>query len=67
MALKSAIRDCRKKKPTDEIIPRNKRLREFYDKKREERKLLKVDVIACAHKLLHWIFDYKKIKGVSKI
>ena len=40
MAVKCAIRDSRKKKTTDEIIPRNKRLREFYDKKREEGKAL---------------------------
>ncbi len=31
MAVRSGIRDSRKKKTTDEIIPRNKRLREFYD------------------------------------
>jgi len=52
MAVKCAIRDCRKKKMTDELIPRNKRLREFYDKKREEGKPFKVAVIACANKLL---------------
>src|SRR4051794_32583372 len=34
MAVRCSIRDCRKKKTTDEIIPRNKRMREFYDKKR---------------------------------
>lgn len=36
---------------TDEVIPRNKRLREFYDKKGK-----KVAVIACANKLLHWLY-----------
>lgn len=55
MAVRSGIRDCRKQKTTDEIIPRNKRLRAFYDKKREEGKLYKVAVIACVNKLLHWI------------
>ncbi|PGY06313.1 IS110 family transposase, partial [Bacillus sp. AFS031507] len=45
-----------KKKMTQEIIPRNKRLREFYDKKREEGKPYKVAVIACANKLLQWIY-----------
>ena len=60
MAVKCAIRDCRKKKTTDEIIPRNKRLREFYDKKREEGKPFKVAVIACANKLLHWIYALLK-------
>lgn len=48
MAVRSRIRDSRKKKTTDEIIPRNKRLREFYDKKHSE------------GKLLHWIFALLK-------
>ncbi|MGZ9819745.1 IS110 family RNA-guided transposase [Peribacillus simplex] len=56
MGVRCAIRDCRKKKTTDEIIPRNKRLRVFYDKKREEGKPFKVAVIACANKLLQWIY-----------
>ncbi|MBK5501214.1 IS110 family transposase [Peribacillus sp. TH14] len=56
MAVRCAIRDCRKKKTTDEVIPRNKRLREFYDKKRKEGKPYKVAVIACANKLLQWIY-----------
>jgi hypothetical protein len=56
MAVNCAIRYCCKKKTTDEIIPRNKRLREFYNKKREEGKPFKVDVIAYANKLLHWIY-----------
>ncbi|MGG1401643.1 IS110 family transposase [Bacillus salipaludis] len=56
LAVKCAIRDCRKKKTTKDIIPRNKRLREFFDKKREEGKPYKVAVIACANKLLQWIY-----------
>ncbi|CAM3842824.1 hypothetical protein MEZE111188_12315 [Mesobacillus zeae] len=32
MAVQSGIWDARKKKTTDEIIPRNKELREFYEK-----------------------------------
>ncbi|WP_096202010.1 IS110 family transposase [Bacillus sp. FJAT-45350] len=56
MAVRCAIRDCRKKKTSDEIIPRNKKLRAFYDKKREEGKPFKVAVIACVNKLLHWIY-----------
>jgi transposase len=60
MAVRCAIRDCRKKKTTDEIIPRNKRLREFYDKKREEGKPYKVAVINCANKLLQWIYALLK-------
>ncbi|MDQ0154242.1 IS110 family transposase [Robertmurraya andreesenii] len=60
IAVRCAIRDCRKQKTTDEIIPCNKRLREFYDKKREEGKPFKVAVIACVNKLLHWIFALLK-------
>ncbi|MDR7080572.1 transposase [Neobacillus niacini] len=60
MAVRCAIRDNRKKKTTDEIIPRNKKMREFYDKKREEGKPYKVAVIACVNKLLHWIFALLK-------
>ncbi|WHY58597.1 IS110 family transposase [Peribacillus simplex] len=62
MAVRCAIRDCRKKKTTNEVIPRNKRMREFYDKKREEGKPFKVAVIACVNKLLHWIFALLKSK-----
>jgi transposase len=60
MAVRCAIRDCRRSKTSDEIIPRNKKLREFYDKKREEGKPFKVAVIACVNKLLHWIFALLK-------
>jgi transposase len=63
MAVRCAIRDCRKKKTSDEIIPRNKKLREFYDKKREEGKPFKVAVIACVNKLLHWIYALLKSKS----
>jgi transposase len=62
MAVRCAIRDCRKKKTTDEVIPRNKKMREFYDKKREEGKPFKVAVIACVNRLLHWIFALLKSK-----
>lgn len=60
MAVKCAIRDNRKKKTTEEVIPRNKKMRAFYDKKREEGKPYKVAVIACANKLLHWIYALLK-------
>lgn len=60
MAVQSGIRDARKKKTTDETIARNKRLREFYDKKREEGKPFRVAVIACVNKLLHWIYALLK-------
>ncbi len=63
MAVRCAIRDCRKSKTSDEIIPRNKKLREFYDKKRDEGKPFKVAVIACVNKLLHWIFALLKNKA----
>lgn len=62
MAIKCSIRDSRKQKTTDEIIPRNKRLRAFYDKKREEGKPYKVALIACANKLLHWVYALLKNK-----
>ena len=64
MAVQSGIRDARKKKTTDKIIARNKRLREFYDKKREEGKPFKVAVIACVNKLLHWIFALLKSRTI---
>lgn len=35
---------------------RNKKLGAYYDKKRAEGKLFKVAVIACANKLIHWIY-----------
>ncbi|WP_404331986.1 IS110 family transposase [Mesobacillus maritimus] len=60
MAVQCAIRDSRKKKTTPEIIPRNRKMREFYDKKREEGKPYKVAIIACANKLLHWIYALLK-------
>ena len=34
---------------------RNKKLKEFYDRKREEGKPFKVAMIACTNKLIHWI------------
>ena len=60
MAVQSGIRDSRKKKTSDEIIPRNRKLREFYDKKREEGKPFRVAIIACVNKLLHWIYALLK-------
>lgn len=35
---------------------RNKKLKEFYDKKRSEGKPAKVAIVACINKLLHWIY-----------
>ena len=55
-ALAKSIDCCKQQKTTDEIIPRNKRLRAFYDKKCEEGKPYKVALIAYANKLLHWIY-----------
>ena len=62
-AVRCAIRDARKARTTKELIPRNKRLREFYDKKREEGKPYRVAIIACANKLLHWIYALLKSKS----
>ena len=64
MAVQCGIRDARKQKTSDEILPRNKKLREFYDKKREEGKPFRVAIIACANKLLHWIYALLKRKEV---
>ncbi|WP_050613426.1 IS110 family RNA-guided transposase [Bacillus testis] len=61
-AVRCAIRDARKTRTTKELIPRNKRLREFYDKKRDEGKPYRVSIIACANKLLHWIYALLKTK-----
>jgi transposase len=44
------------------INNRNTKLREFYDKKRSEGKPHKVAIIACANKLLHWIYAILKHK-----
>jgi transposase len=41
---------------------RNKKLKAFYDKKREEGKPFKVAMIACSNKLVHWIFALLKSK-----
>lgn len=62
MAAKCAIRDCQKQKTTDETLPRNKKLRAFYDKKWEEGKPFRVAVRVCANKLLHWIYALLKSK-----
>ncbi|PFN83210.1 IS110 family transposase [Bacillus sp. AFS076308] len=67
MAVQSGIRDARKKKTTDEIIPRNRRLREFYDKKREEGKPFRVAIIACVNKLLHWIYALLKSRSTFQV
>ncbi|WP_433596478.1 IS110 family transposase [Lysinibacillus xylanilyticus] len=61
-AVRCSIRDSLKKKTTPETIARNKRLRAFYELKREEGKPYKVAIIACANKLLHWIYAILKTK-----
>jgi len=43
---------------------RNKKLIAFYQRKRDEGKLHKVAVIACANKLVHWIHAILKSKEV---
>ncbi|MGN7402917.1 IS110 family transposase [Cytobacillus praedii] len=62
MAVRSAIRDKRKVRTDERLLPRNRRLREYYDKKREEGKPFKVAAIACVNKLLHWIYALLKSK-----
>ena len=41
---------------------RNKKLKEFYDKKKSEGKPAKVAIVACINKLLHWIYALLKRK-----
>ncbi|WP_298472360.1 IS110 family transposase [uncultured Psychrobacillus sp.] len=41
---------------------RNKKLKEFYDKKKAEGKPAKVAIVACINKLLHWIYALLKRK-----
>lgn len=41
---------------------RNKKLKAFYDRKREEGKSFKVAMIACTNKLIHWIYALLKRK-----
>ncbi|MDX8368060.1 IS110 family transposase [Cytobacillus sp. IB215665] len=41
---------------------RNMKIRTYYDKKRSEGKPHKVAIIACANKLLHWIYAILKNK-----
>jgi transposase len=41
---------------------RNKKLKEFYDRKRDEGKPFKVAMIACTNKLIHWIYALLKSK-----
>jgi hypothetical protein len=60
MAVYCGIRDARKQKTSDTVIPRNKKLREFYDKKRDEGKPYKVAMIACVNKLLPLIYTLLK-------
>ena len=62
MAVYCGIRDARKQKTSDTVIPRNKKLREFYDKKRDEGKPYRVAIIACVNKLLHLIYALLKNK-----
>ncbi|UOQ91467.1 IS110 family transposase [Halobacillus shinanisalinarum] len=46
---------------------RNPKLKEFYEKKREEGKPHKVAIIACANKLIHWIYALLKRKEAFKM
>ena len=42
---------------------RNKKLREFYDRKRREGKPYRIAIVACMNKLLHWIYAILIRKG----
>jgi transposase len=44
---------------------RNQKHRAFYDKKRAEGKPIKVAVIACVNKLIHWILAILTHKAIS--
>ncbi|NRF96280.1 IS110 family transposase [Paenibacillus frigoriresistens] len=44
------------------IRSRNARLKEFYDRKRTEGKPHKVALVACANKLVHWLYAILKSK-----
>ncbi len=46
---------------------RNPKLRTYYNKKREEGKPHKVAIIACANKLIHWIYAILKRKEAFKV
>ena len=41
---------------------RNKKMKDFYDRKREEGKPFKVAIVASSNKLLHWIYILLKRK-----
>ena len=46
------------------LIPiHKKQLRSFYNLKHEEEKPYKAAIIACANKLLHWIYAILKTKS----
>lgn len=49
------------------IKNRNPKLKAYYEKKREEGKPHKVALIACANKLIHWIYVLLKRKEAFKI
>ncbi|WP_275591272.1 transposase [Paenibacillus sp. 19GGS1-52] len=38
------------------IHSRNTRIEEFYGRKRSEGKPIKVALVACANKLVHWLY-----------
>jgi transposase len=44
------------------IRSRNTRIKEFYDRKRAEGKPHKVALVACANKLVHWLYAIMKNK-----
>jgi transposase len=49
------------------IRSRNTRLKEFYDRKRAEGKPHKVALVACANKLVHWLYAILKSKKTYRL
>lgn len=48
------------------IRSRNTRIKEFYDRKRAEGKPHKVALVACANKLVHWLYAILKNKKMFR-
>ncbi len=60
MAVRCAIRDCRKQKTTMKSFPATNECVSFMTRNVKKESLFKVAVIACVNKPLHWIFALLK-------
>lgn len=49
------------------IRSRNTKLKEYYDRKRAEGKPHKVALVACANKLVHWVYAILKTQKTFRI